>query len=166
MKNNNMIIMIIVAVVIAAVGFFGGMQYEKSKAATNTGGQFAAGGAGGGNVRFGAGGAGGGRFGGRGGAGGATIGQIVSSDSNSITVKLADGSSKIVNISGSTKISKSETATMSELTTGSQVAAFGTPNSDGSITAMTVQLNPQMMRLGGQGGPNQNASPSPTQSGY
>ena len=165
MKNNNIITMIIVAVVIAAIGFFGGMQYEKGKVATTARGQFAAGGD---NARFGSGsGAGGpgGRFGGRGGAG-ATVGQIVSSDANSITVKLADGSSKIVNISGSTKISKSETATMSELTTGLQVAAFGTPNSDGSITAMTVQLNPQMMRLGGQGGPSQNASPSPAQSGY
>ena len=153
--------MIIVAVVIAAIGFFGGMQYEKSKAAI-VGGQFAAGA---GARRFGAGGTGG-RVAGRGSGAGATIGQIVSSDANSITVKLADGSSKIVNISGSTKISKSEAATMSDLTTGSQVAAFGTPNSDGSITAMTVQLNPQMMRLGGQGGPSQNASPSPTQSGY
>lgn len=151
--------MIIVAVVIAAVGFFGGMQYEKGKTAMamnmmSTGAPAGAGGAG----RFGA---GGGRFTSRG--GGATIGQIVSSDSSSITVKLADGSSKIVNISGSTKISKSDTATMSDLTTGTQVAAFGTTNSDGSITATTVQLNPQMMRGVRPGAQGASMSPAPTQ---
>ena len=164
MKNNsnNMIMMIIVAVVIAAVGFFGGMQYEKGKASTITnaaGGQFAGGPGGPGRQ-------GGGRFGGRGGGAGAIVGQIVSADSNSITVKLSNGSSKIVNISGNTKISKSDTATMSDLTTGAQVAAFGTPNSDGSITATAVQLNPQMMRRPTGNGSAQSTTPSQSTTQY
>ncbi len=145
MKGNNMVVMIVVAIVIAGAAFFGGMQYEKTKAPAR-GAQF-------GNAQ---GGQGGGRFfrtgGANGAGGGATIGQIVSVDSTGITVKLPDGSSKIVIIPSGTKITKSDTATISDLTKGAQVAAFGTTNSDGSITAQTVQLNPQIRMRTGTGG--------------
>src|SRR5579884_3058200 len=104
MKGNNIIITVVVAIIVAAAGFFGGMQYEKSQAASTGGGygQFARGG----NGQFG--GANGARRFGNG-NGGATFGQIVSADPTSITVKLQDGSSKIVNISSSTKIMKTTT---------------------------------------------------------
>jgi hypothetical protein len=137
MKNNT-ILAIILGIVIAAVAFFGGIKYQELKAAaTSTGGNRVAGalqGKNGQNGRF----ARGGTF------GGATTGEIVSADANSITVKLSDGSSKIVNLSDKTTYTKSDTASKADLKTGEKVAAFGTSNSDGSITATDVQLNPQM----------------------
>lgn len=150
--KNNMTMTIVIAVVVAALAFFGGMQYQKSQAKTSfAGSQFGQAGAGGANGQRG------GRAGGRG-FGGATVGDIVSVDANSITVKLQDGSSKIVNLSGSTTFSKTDTASKSDLKTGIKVAAFGTPSSDGSITAQNVQLNP-MFRVG----PRPSGQPNPGQ---
>jgi hypothetical protein len=148
--KNPVLIGIIAIVIGAAAGFFGGMQYQKSQASTT-------------NTTFGNRQAGGGQFarqgGGRRGFGGATIGEIVSQDPTSITVKLQDGSSKIVNISDSTTISKSATGSKSDLTKGARVMVFGTAGSDGSINAQNVQLNP-MMRMPGTTG-----TPSGTPSG-
>ena len=132
MKNKAIIITIVVAIVTAGVGFFGGMQYQKSQRSN-----FGANGAG---FMMGQRGTSGGRFGS--GNGGAVVGQIISIDTNSITVKLRDGSSKIVILSGTTTINKQATGTKSDLTTGTSVAVFGQANSDGSVTAQSVQLNP------------------------
>lgn len=142
MLKNTILIAIIVAVIFAGGGFFAGMQYQKSQRPN-----FQFGGANGqfGNRRFG----GAGGAGGPGARGGAVIGEILSSDASSITVKLPDGSSKIVLISNSTTINKAATGTKDDLKTGERVAVFGTTNSDGSVTAQNVQLNP-MMRIGGQ----------------
>lgn len=141
-----MIIQIIIAIIIAGAAFFGGMQYQKSQAAANGNGtqEQNAQGHGGQNGQD--------RFGNRG--GGATFGQILATDSASVTVKLQDGSSKIVNISDSTRFSKTDTASKSDLKTGQRIAAFGTTNSDGSINAQTIQLNPQMERFGARQGEN------------
>ncbi|MCL5969966.1 MAG: hypothetical protein M1450_00485 [Patescibacteria group bacterium] len=70
-------------------------------------------------------------------------GDIVSADNNSITVKLSDGSTKIVILSQSTAINKSEKGSKSDLKTGEKIAAFGSDNSDGSITAQNIQINPE-----------------------
>ena len=148
MNKTSIIITILVALIVGAAGFFGGMKYDQSKTpATN--GQFVA--------RFGQGGSGG-RFG-RGGFI-PTIGKVVSSDNNSITVQMQDGSSKIINISGSTKILKTDTATISDLSNGTQVAVIGTSNSDGSVDAQSVQINPMNF-----GRTERNGTPAPTQ-GY
>lgn len=152
--KNNFVITVIVAVVVGAAAFFGGMKYQQSKVqtASSANGQF---GQGLGNGQ-------GGQFGQRGNrnANGAraTQGQIISTDNNSITVKLQDGSSKIVIFSDSTQISKSDKATKDDLKTGENVAVFGTTNSDGSVTAQTIQLNP-MFRGMGNGG---NGTPTPS----
>lgn len=69
-------------------------------------------------------------------------GEIISSDSKSITVKLQDGSSKIVLLTDKTTVSKSAEANVADLKTGEKVAAFGQENSDGSVTAQSIQLNP------------------------
>ena len=74
------------------------------------------------------------------GAGGFTTGSIVSSDSNSLTVKLSSGGSKIVLYSPSTVIAVSKTGSASDLTTGQDVTVTGTANSDGSITATRIQV--------------------------
>jgi len=139
------IYIVILVVVVAAAAFWGGVTYEKSKTPS-----FAGGGAGG---RFG------GRFGGAGGTSGMmpVSGQIVSTGNSTITVKLPNGSSKIVDLSSQTKINKSTQGSVSDLTSGQQVTAFGSANSDGSITAQAVNVGNGMfrMRAGGQGGGSQ-----------
>lgn len=155
MKNNNMVMTVIIVIVVGAAAFFGGMKYQQSQASSNANGQFAQGGQNrqGGQGRFG---------GGANGAGRPVVGKIVSQDANSITIQLTDGSSKIVNIAGSTTISKTDTATKADLATGQTVAAFGTSNSDGSITAQNVQLNP-MFRIGRGGGGGLGGRPTGSQ---
>jgi len=85
------------------------------------------------------------------GAGGFTTGSVVSSDSNSITVKLSTGSTKIVLYSPSTVIAVSKTGSASDLTTGQDVTVTGTANSDGSITASRIQVG-TLPRIGGGAG--------------
>ncbi len=68
-------------------------------------------------------------------------GEIISSDDKSITVKLTDGSSKIVLVSEKTTINKASQATKVDLKTGEKVAVFGQQNTDGSVTAQRIQLN-------------------------
>lgn len=134
MKNKNLIITILLVVFVGGGGFFAGMKYQQSQR-----GQFANG-----------------QFGGRGMMGGANVsgnngnrmgfrpvnGAIISSDDKSITVKLTDGSSKIVLLSATTVINKANVATKEDLKTGEKVAVFGQTNSDGSVTAQNIQLNP------------------------
>lgn len=74
--------------------------------------------------------------------GGAATGEILSMDDKSLTIKLRDGGSKIVFLSSSTKISKEVTGAITDLNVGEQVITAGTPNSDGSINAQTVQIRP------------------------
>jgi hypothetical protein len=85
------------------------------------------------------------------------MGEIISTDETSITVKTEDGSSKIVLLTGSTSINKAEEVTKTALIKGVRVAVFGTTNTDGSVTAQNVQLNPQLQMRGpgqtGQGTP-------------
>ena len=74
-----------------------------------------------------------------GGFGGLTSGSIISSDASSITVKLSDGSTKIILYSDSTTISTSTKGSSADLTAGQEVRVTGTTNSDGSITATNIQ---------------------------
>lgn len=147
MKNQLIIVGIIALLVGSGAGFIGGMQYQKSKviASTNqlttrTGGR-----------RFGANG------------NGAIRGTIISKDNNSITVKLADNSTKIVILSNSTTIGKSTQGTIDDVNNGSNVMVFGTPNSDGTLTAQMIQVGGSMF-----GGPRPSGSPeaSPTNQSY
>jgi hypothetical protein len=68
-----------------------------------------------------------------------TSGSILSRDANSITVKLSDGSTKLVLYSDSTTISVNKDGSSSDLTTGQEVRVSGTSNSDGTITATSIQ---------------------------
>lgn len=86
---------------------------------------------------------GGGRFGGQTGRSGMGVrGKIISSDNNSITVQSNDGTSTIVVTSGNTMYYKSATAGKSDINNGDTVMVFGQKNSDGSVTAQMVQVNP------------------------
>ena len=77
-----------------------------------------------------------------GGRGGQVTGEVSSSDDKSITVKMADGSSKIILLSTTTSIIKSSEASKTDLTVGAKVGVFGQANPDGSVTAQNIQLNP------------------------
>jgi len=59
-----------------------------------------------------------------------------------ITVKLEDGSSKIILLSEKTSINKASEGSITDLTAGEKVAVFGTTNADGSVTAQNIQINP------------------------
>ena len=152
MKNTSVILPIILVLVGLGAGFFGGYQY-RNYVLNKTRAGFAGGA---GAQRFVAGGtrgANGTRTGGAG-FGGAVTGSILSIDTGSMTVKMSDGSTKIVLLSGSTTYSNTVSAAQTDLKVGSQVAAFGTANSDGSVTATSIQINPEFGRP--------MASPSPT----
>jgi hypothetical protein len=82
-----------------------------------------------------------------------TLGEIINTDNQSITVKLVDGSSKIVWLSDSTLINQSVEASVSDLKTGIKVAVHGETNSDGSITGKNIEINPAFATM----------SPAPTQ---
>lgn len=123
--NKTYIVAIVIALVVGVGGFFAGMKYQQSKL---TAARF-------GNVQ-------GARNGANRNGFRPVDGDIISTGDNSITVKLADGSSKIIILSGTTQINKAETAAKSDLTVGQKVAVFGTTNSDGSVTAQNIQLNP------------------------
>lgn len=79
--------------------------------------------------------------------GGSVIGSILSMDDKSVTVKLQDGSTKIVLFSESTTYSNTIAAGKTDLKVGGEVAVFGAANSDGSVTASNVQVNPGFGRI-------------------
>jgi hypothetical protein len=142
MKNkNSLIITIIVAIIVGAAAFYGGMQYQKSQRASFVGNQTLFRNGEGGNFK--------GRFGN--GNNRPVIGEIINQDDNSITVKMQDGSSKIVILSDQTMINKASTGTKGDLKTGERVTAFGTTNADGSVTARNVSVGGAMMFRGGPG---------------
>ncbi len=139
MKNQSMLITVVAVVIVGAAAFFGGMKYQQSKqfagfrmgAAGMMGQQ--------GNRQFVAG------QNGRTGTANSmrpVVGEILSMDDKSITVKLQDGSSKIVLLPDTATYSKTDTGSKADLKVGGKVGVFGTTNSDGSVTAQTVQENP------------------------
>jgi len=131
MKNNSLVITIVIAVLVGALGFFGGMKYQQRRVVAFRGqvmGNFASG------TR---------QNQGRGGMFDRPVsGEIIAFDDKSITVKLTDGSSKIVILSDKTTVNKDSEGSKGDLKEGVKVAAFGTENSDGSVTATNIQINP------------------------
>lgn len=135
--DKKIVITIGVVLVVGVLGFLGGMQYQKRK--------LPAGVAFNQNQMRGIGGFNGQRTLGTGGmmrGGSGVIGEVLSKDDKSITVKLQDGGSKIVFFSGTTTIAKSAQGTIGDVTTGTQVVVTGTTNPDGSVTAQNIQLRP------------------------
>ena len=133
MKKNSLVITIIVALIVGGAAFYGGMQYQKSQRgnlAGRNGGQAGMQGRSFGNAQ------------------GArpVSGEIISQDDKSVTVKLQDGSSKIVILSDKTMLNKASEGSKSDLKIGEQVAAFGTENSDGSVTAQTISIGSRMFQ--------------------
>lgn len=150
MKNQNISTLVIVAVVSLAIGFGGGLKYQSSKkpefvnqfggsrggfnqSRTQTGVRPSGSEQGAQMMR---------------GANRPVAGEIISADSKSLTVKQVDGSNKIILLSSTTQINKAQTAQITDLKVGEKVSVFGTSNSDGSVTAQNVQLNPITPSMG------------------
>ncbi|MFH1207771.1 MAG: hypothetical protein V1668_04160 [Patescibacteria group bacterium] len=157
--KKQLLVTLVIAIIVTAGAFFGGMTFQKSRDSLSglTGQELTAkmnslglssGGFGGGLVVNGMGTSPNGNFPGgtsgsrQFGGGGMISGEIVSMDSQSITVKQQDNSTKVVYYSSSTAITKSATATAGDLTVGVTVRATGTANTDNSITAQILQVNP------------------------
>lgn len=138
---KKLIPFILVAVIIGVGAFFGGMKYGESK--KSAGGNFpginnlsaeerqqriqqmggTARNGNGQNVGF-------------------VNGDVISKDEKSITVKLRDGGSKIVFYADTTEISKFASGNSSDLEIGKSVTVTGKTNSDGSVTAQSIQVRP------------------------
>lgn len=122
--NKISLITVILVLVGGVVGFFAGSKYQQgSRTAGSSQFQF--------RQRFGN-------------NTKAVRGQILSTDSKSITIKFQDGSTKIVIIPSSATIYKTDSASVSDLKKDEAVVVFGMDNSDGSVTAENVQLNPRV----------------------
>jgi type 1 fimbria pilin len=138
MKNNMIAIIAVVALMVGAGGFFAGTKYQQGRR-----GQFA------------------GQFSGQQGdhtnqfrqGSGLGLwpvnGEIISQDDKSITVKLQDGSSKIILLTDTTAINKSAEGSKADLKTGERVMVIGKVNSDGSVTADSISLNPMLRGISG-----------------
>ena len=134
-SKNLIIAIILTALLFGGGGFYGGILYQKSKTPNFQRFLDTNGNRNGNNMRFN------GQTG-NGGGFAPVEGEIIGNDDKSITVKLNDGSSKIVFYSDSTTIDKAETKTKEDLKTGEKVMVIGSTNSDGSVTARSIQLNP------------------------
>ncbi len=132
--KKSLVTTIVVTLLVGSVCFFAGIKYQQNKQRAFTR-QFV------------------GQMGGRQGNGANRLGlspvngEIISVDDKSITVKLADNSSKIILLTETTVLNKSSEASKKDLKIGEKVTAFGTENSDGSITAQNIQLNPILRNL-------------------
>jgi len=119
-------ILIITVLVVGGGSFYGGMKYQQASGTSARSQQFGNGQqrSASGNKSF----------------GGMTSGEVLSKDDKSITVKLRDGGSKIILTSDSTTVSKSATGAMSDIEIGKTIMVNGTTNTDGSITAKSIQI--------------------------
>lgn len=138
------------AVIAGGVGVYGGMNYQKSQVTSQFGQRM------GGNRLAGDSddkrgtnkqniGTGNGQ--GMMGRGGAIVGEITAKDDKSVTVKMIDGSSKIVVLSTDTTYRISNDAKLDDVTVGKTIAVQGTANTDGSTTATSIELNPIARKL-------------------
>lgn len=133
MKNKHFVFTIILLVVALFAGFFAGSYYKGSTTSSSTAlarstatGTFTRGSRTAGS-----------------GFGGGTTGNIISKDSQSITIALPAGGSQIVFVSPSTSIMKSISGSPDDLSTGTTVVVNGSTNSDGSsLTANSINIRP------------------------
>ncbi len=141
--KKHIVITIVVAVVVGVGAFFGGMAVGRSSSAANLRGQFAAfrNGTSTGFTRNGGQGA------------GLLTGSVIAKDAQSITIQDRTGSSHIVFYATSTQVSKPTPVTIGDLNVGDNVTVTGTSNSDGSLTAQTIDVRGNQPPTGGTQAP-------------
>jgi hypothetical protein len=130
-KTSKIISGIVIILVVAGGAFYGGMLYGKSQ---NPKASFAGFAGTSFQTRVNRTSASGSSF---------ISGNIISKDSSSITLQMPTGQgSKIIFYSDATQIAKTTAGTADDLSTGTSVSLTGTANSDGSITAQSIQIRP------------------------
>ncbi|MFA6189927.1 MAG: hypothetical protein WC711_00205 [Candidatus Staskawiczbacteria bacterium] len=129
MKKIQVITLIIIIIIIIAGGsFYGGMMYGKNKNSNlgPNGSNF--------QTRINRPGDNGSNF---------ILGEILSKEGDNIILKLLNNAgSKIIFYSESTQINKQAIGNAEDLGVGTLVSVTGTTNSDGSITAQSIQIRP------------------------
>ena len=155
--KKNFTVLIIVFIIVAGGSFYGGMKFQQSqKPAAFNRANFA-------NVngtqrqQFAQ--NGGGMMRGGGQNGGFLNGDIISKDDKSLTIKLNDGSTKIIFYSDATQVGKFDQGTPIDLVVGQIVSVTGQANQDGSVSAQNIQIRPAT--LPGQGGSAASTSTPP-----
>ncbi len=119
---------VVVALIIGVgIGYFGGNALHPATPAQGTRGSFA--GTNGGT---------------RGSANGGEVlsGTVAVKDAGSITIDTRDGSSHVVLLTPATTVQKSVSGSVSDVSVGSTIVVTGSTNSDGSISASSIQLRP------------------------
>ncbi|KKQ70846.1 MAG: hypothetical protein UT33_C0015G0014 [Candidatus Peregrinibacteria bacterium GW2011_GWC2_39_14] len=74
--------------------------------------------------------------------GGFVNGEVLSKDDKSITIKLNNGGSRIILLSGTTKVMKDSEGAIGDVAVGSNVMITGAVNADGSMNAQSIQIRP------------------------
>ncbi len=137
-NETNWMVTVVAALLFLALGLGAGYKYGLSKAVAN---RFPGGANG--MRQFGANGVGG-MMGGRNAGFRPILGEISAVDETSVTLKQIDGSTKIILMGANTVIDKTETGLKTDLVVGKSVRVLGTENTDGSVVAQNIQLNPMM----------------------
>jgi hypothetical protein len=165
----KIIVGVVVVLVIAAGSFYGGMIYGKSQATTArtitfpNGQQAPLNGPPGDGQGF----RGQGQNdlpGGFGDQAGMTFGTIESIDGSVVTISSGDGAQQTVKVTDTTLIEKNASVSVSDLAAGDSVIVSGSDNTDGSITARSVQVAPAGRMFGGAPGGAPGAAPDATPS--
>lgn len=133
---------VLISALVGIAAFFGGTQYQKMQVPTFGANRST-------QMQGRTGGITGGGTGNRNANMRPVTGEIINQDDSSFTVKMTDGSSKIVILGNSTSYMTSSAAAKADVKTGQKVMVIGTPNADGSVTAQSVQLNPIERAFGG-----------------
>lgn len=144
-QHNTAILAVVIAVLFAVGGFFAGTHVQKLRTGRTLimGGNFQRG------QEIGQ------RFDGQARGGNQasmvgykpTSGEVISVDASSVTVKLVDGSTKVILLSDNTQVNKTDEATREDIKTGETITVFGTINTDGSVVAQNIQLNAGRMGI-------------------
>ena len=132
--KQHLTVWIIVTIILVGGAYYAGIKHEAGKAHSSSYSRGAGGYAG----------AGGGMTGRFASGTGLITGTVISKDATSITVQDKTGSTKIVLYSGSTQVLESTQGTIDNVAVGSQISAQGTQNTDGSVTASSIQIRPNM----------------------
>ncbi len=139
MNTKTIVGVLAVVVLVGGVSFYEGMQHGKGSNPRGNGGFV------GQEGQFGRGMDRGMMRGNRTG-GGPMAGEIIAKDDKSLTIKSLDGSSRIIFYSEETQATKSVSSSVSALVVGEQITVLGSANSDGSLTAQSIQVRPVGIR--------------------
>jgi hypothetical protein len=127
--KNIVIAVVVTAIVAGGAGYWYGGNRAQASASALRAGRFLQSGQGtdGGNPA-------------RAGFGGAVNGDVLSVDAQGFTVSIQGGGSKVVIVPASATVMKSATGSLSDVSVGTHVTVIGSTNSDGSVTAQTIQI--------------------------